>query len=136
MTQSSAIARSMRATGSGIGLVVGFVVFVSALCHLGQMLQSGSEHDHALSPSAASINGSEGRDAPAVGSESDGGGVHSCQHERPTAAHPQAPALTAVAKPAVLDRAPNLSADTFSPRADHPTHLPGPGQYVLCVMRT
>jgi hypothetical protein len=137
MTLSSALARSMRSAGPRVGrVVVGVVVLVSALCHLGQILPSGSEHDGALSPPSVSTSADESWHAPAVGSKSDSGGEHSCQHERSTAAHPQAPAPTAVGKSAVFDRGPNPAADTCLPLVTDRPPLPGPRQHVLCVMRT
>jgi hypothetical protein len=137
MTRSSALARSTRATGPRIGLVVvGVVVLVSALCHLAQILPSGAEHDAALSHSSVSISATESLAAPAPGSESDRGNEHSCQHELSTAAHPQAHALTAVANLAVFDSPTNPTADTLSPRGTDGRHPPGPRQHVLCVLRT
>ncbi len=137
MTLSSALARRMRSTGPRVGrVVVGVVVLVSAVCHLGQILPSGSAHHGALPPSSVSISASHSLDASAVDSESDSGGEHSCQHERSTAAHSQTPTLTAVAKPAEFDRATSLTVSTFSPLVTDRPHLSGPRQHVLCVLRT
>jgi hypothetical protein len=137
MSLSSALARLIRSTGPRVGrIVVGVVVLISALCHLGQILPSGSEHDGALSHSSVSIAASESIDAQAVGSETNSGGEHSCPHERSTAAHPQAPALTTVAKPAVFDSLTSPAAYALSPLVTDRHHLPGPRQHVLCVLRT
>jgi hypothetical protein len=136
MTLSSALARSTRAIGSSIGLVVvGVVVLVSALCHLGQILPGGSEHDAPLSHSSVTIDASEAWDTPAVDSESDGHGEHSC-HERTTAASPPAPAVPVVAKPAVFgDPTPPTAAILLPLVTDQP-HPAGPRPYTLCVLRT
>ena len=135
MTLSSALARWTRSTGSRVALVaVVDVVLVSALCHLAQILPSGPGHDAAHPHSSMSISAAENVDVPAASSES--GGEHSCQHERSTAAHLQAPALTSVVKPAVPESAVIRAADTFSQLITDRPHLPGPRQHVLCVLRT
>jgi hypothetical protein len=135
MTPSSVLARLMRPAGSVVGLVVvGAVVLVSALCHLS--LPSGSGHDAAHSRALVSISDSDSSHLPALDGETDGDGEHSCQHERSTAAHPQAPALTAIAKPVAFDSVTNPATDVSLPLVADRRDLSGPRQHILCVLRT
>lgn len=134
MTLSSALASSTQAIGAGIG--IGIVVLVSALCHLGQTLPGGSEHDAPLSRPHVSTDASVSWDRPAVDRGSDGHGEHSCQHERSTAASPQAPAVPSVARPAVFGAPTPPAADTLSLLVSDQPHSTGPRQHILCVLRT
>jgi hypothetical protein len=133
MTPSSGLARLVRSASPLV--VVGAVVLVSALCYLGLLLPSGSEHvAHSSAP--VSISASESGHVPALDSETDSDGEHSCHNERSAAAHPQASALTAVANPVAFDSATIAATDTSSPLAADRPHLSGPRQHILCVLRT
>lgn len=137
MTRSSALARSTRGIGSSVGLVVvGVVVLVSALCHLSQSLPGSSENDAPLWRPYVSANASASWDPSAVDSESDGHGEHSCQHERSTAASPQAPAVPTLASPAAVGDPMPPAADTVSPLVTGQPHSSRPRQHILCVLRT
>jgi hypothetical protein len=137
MTRPSVLARLMRSARSGIGLVVvGAVVLVSALCNLGLLQAGGSEHEAAHSRTPASISVSESGHVPALDSETDGDGEHSCHSERSTAAHPQAPALTAIAKPVGFGSVTNPATNASSSLVADGPGLSGPRQHALCVLRT
>jgi hypothetical protein len=133
MPRSSVLASLVRSAGPLV--VVGAVVLVSALCHLGLLLTSGSEHV-AHSRAFVSISASESGHVPDSDSETDSDGEHSCHNELSTAAHPQAPALTAIAKPVAFDRATIPATDASSSLVPDRAHLSGPRQHVLCVLRT